>query len=50
MRTLKLECDCGFFIGSHDEGEITEMSLVHMRKKHGQTVSAEYVKQKIKAV
>jgi len=50
MRTMKLECDCGFFIGSHDEGEIIELSQVHVRKKHGQTISVEDVKKKIKAV
>ena len=50
FRTMKLECDCGFFVGSHDEVEIIELSQVHARKKHGQTMSSEDVKKKIKAV
>jgi hypothetical protein len=49
-QTLKLERDCGVLIGSHDEGEVVELSTLLVRKKHGQTIGEAEVKKKIKAV
>ena len=39
MAGMKMVCDCGFFVGSHDDNEVGEMSIAHVKKKHGQTIS-----------
>lgn len=46
IRTMKLECDCGFLVGSHDGGEVLELSIMHVRQKHGQTFSKDDVRKK----
>jgi predicted small metal-binding protein len=43
---MKLECDCGFLVGSHDGGEVLELSIMHVRQKHGQTFSKDDVRKK----
>ena len=44
---VKITCDCGFVIGSHDENEVGEFSILHVKRKHGQTVSMADVKKKM---
>ena len=39
ITAVKVNCDCGFIVGSHDEKEVGEMTITHVRNKHGQTIS-----------
>jgi len=36
---VKVNCDCGFIVGSHDETEVSEITITHVKNKHGQTIS-----------
>ncbi len=44
---VKINCDCGFLVGSHDENEVGEMSILHVKRKHGQTISMADAKKKM---
>jgi predicted small metal-binding protein len=36
---MKVNCDCGFMVGSHDEKEVGDMTITHVKNKHGKTIS-----------
>ena len=46
----KIECDaeCGFMVRSHDEKELVEVALQHVKKIHNLAVNDEDMKAKIK--
>ena len=39
ITAVKVNCDCGFIVGSHDEKEVGEMAITHVKNKHGQTMT-----------
>jgi predicted small metal-binding protein len=39
IQAVKVNCDCGFMVGSHDEKEVADMSIMHVKAKHGKTIS-----------
>lgn len=45
---VKVDCDCGFMVGSHDEREVAEFSIIHVKNKHGQTISLADARKKMK--
>jgi predicted small metal-binding protein len=46
----KVECDpqCGFLVRSHDEKEIVEVAIQHMKKAHGKFITEKDVKPMMK--
>lgn len=46
----KIECDteCGFMVRSHDEKELVEIALQHVKKIHKMAVNEKDIKAKIK--
>jgi predicted small metal-binding protein len=47
MTGVKVSCDCGFFIGSHDENEVSQMSIMHVKNKHGRTITEAEARKKM---
>jgi len=47
IQPVKVTCDCGFVVGSHDEKEVADMTILHAKNKHGQTLSFVDAKKKM---
>ncbi len=44
---VKVSCDCGFMVGSHDEDEVSQMSIMHVKNKHGRTITQAEARKKM---
>ncbi len=52
MDLKKVECgpECGFMVRSHDDKELIDMTVKHVKDRHHQDLSANEVKGMMKAV